>query len=167
MALTLLLTEQGIPCIYYGTEQRFSGGNDPANREDLWRSGYDTTGETFQWIKRLIEVRKSSAALRRGEQRVVWASNRVADEPDAGIFAFEREIVDESYALIVINTHKSKSGGPIYEGQPMKVARPEGTELVDVLSKDRKTYTVGPNGTFAIELGAQSAAVLVPSNEAN
>src|SRR5205807_1234563 len=34
-ALVFLMTEDGIPCIYYGTEQGFSGGNDPANREDL------------------------------------------------------------------------------------------------------------------------------------
>ncbi|HEV3190692.1 MAG TPA: alpha-amylase family glycosyl hydrolase, partial [Polyangiaceae bacterium] len=30
-ALTLLYTEDGIPNLYYGTEQEFSGGNDPAN----------------------------------------------------------------------------------------------------------------------------------------
>ena len=28
-ALAFLFTEDGIPCIYYGTEQEFSGGNDP------------------------------------------------------------------------------------------------------------------------------------------
>ena len=28
-ALAFLLTEDGIPCIYYGTEQEFDGGNDP------------------------------------------------------------------------------------------------------------------------------------------
>ncbi|MFU8804676.1 MAG: alpha-amylase family glycosyl hydrolase, partial [Bradymonadaceae bacterium] len=47
-ALIYLLTMDGIPCIYYGTEQDFNGGNDPANRENMWlNNGFDTTGETF------------------------------------------------------------------------------------------------------------------------
>src|SRR5207248_7001718 len=35
-ALTLEMTEEGIPCLYYGTEQELAGGNDPSNREVLW-----------------------------------------------------------------------------------------------------------------------------------
>ncbi len=46
-ALAFLLTEDGIPCIYYGTEQEFNGGNDPTNRERLWDSGFRTDGGTF------------------------------------------------------------------------------------------------------------------------
>ena len=34
-AFTFIFTEQGIPCVYYGDEQDFHGGNDPANREDF------------------------------------------------------------------------------------------------------------------------------------
>ncbi len=37
LGLTYLLTVDGIPCLYYGVEQEFAGGNDPANRETLWR----------------------------------------------------------------------------------------------------------------------------------
>ncbi|MBK8170669.1 MAG: alpha-amylase [Sandaracinaceae bacterium] len=65
-ALAYLLTEDGIPCIYYGTEQDFSGGNDPANREDLWGADYRTDGETFAWIARLTRIRREYTALRRG-----------------------------------------------------------------------------------------------------
>ena len=39
-AFTFIFTEQGIPCVYYGDEQNFKGGNDPANREDFWPTGY-------------------------------------------------------------------------------------------------------------------------------
>lgn len=34
----LALTSVGIPIVYYGTEQYFTGGNDPNNREVLWRN---------------------------------------------------------------------------------------------------------------------------------
>jgi alpha-amylase len=40
LALLFQFTEQGIPCVYYGTEQGFAGGNDPGNREDLWSTNY-------------------------------------------------------------------------------------------------------------------------------
>jgi alpha-amylase len=36
LALGYLFTSEGIPCLYYGVEQEFEGGNDPANRETLW-----------------------------------------------------------------------------------------------------------------------------------
>jgi alpha-amylase len=35
-ALTFALFAQGIPIVYYGSEQGFNGGNDPFNREALW-----------------------------------------------------------------------------------------------------------------------------------
>ena len=31
-----MLTQDGIPCVYYGTEQDFHGGNDPENRERMF-----------------------------------------------------------------------------------------------------------------------------------
>lgn len=101
--LAFLLTTDGIPCIYYGTEQDFDGGVDPDNREDLWNSGYDTTGETFKWIKKLIELRKSHIALRRGELRIRWTTSHTGNETDAGIMAFER-VARNEVLLVVINT---------------------------------------------------------------
>lgn len=44
-ALTFLFMADGIPIVYYGMEQGFTGGSDPANREALWPSGYaNSTG---------------------------------------------------------------------------------------------------------------------------
>ena len=103
-ALTYLFTEQGLPCLYYGTEQRFHGGNDPNNREPLWWSGYATTGSTFQYVAQLIRIRKTYPALRRGRFELTWTTDHIADEADAGIVAFERKTDDGDYALVVINT---------------------------------------------------------------
>ncbi|MBH25346.1 MAG: alpha-amylase [Myxococcales bacterium] len=36
LAMRYLMTMDGIPSLYYGVEQEFSGGNDPANRENMW-----------------------------------------------------------------------------------------------------------------------------------
>jgi alpha-amylase len=168
-ALLFLFTADGLPCIYYGTEQQFAGGNDPSNREDLWRSGYDTQNETFRWIKRLSTLRRSYRALTHGDTTVTWATDRVADESDAGIFAFERTGGDagESYALVVFNTHKDHPSTPRFEDGLMVVNRPEGAVLVDVLSAGKTAFTVGAGGTLAIDppLGPQSGMLLVPQDQ--
>ena len=50
---------QGIPIIYYGTEQGFSGPADPNNREILWSSGFVTSNPLYSIITTLISYRKS------------------------------------------------------------------------------------------------------------
>ena len=62
-ALAFVILSRGIPIVYYGTEQGYSGGNDPANREDLWRSGYDTGSDLYQAIAKLAGARKTVGGL--------------------------------------------------------------------------------------------------------
>ncbi|KAL8673252.1 MAG: hypothetical protein Q9168_002329 [Polycauliona sp. 1 TL-2023] len=47
----------GIPIIYQGQEQGFSGGEDPANREALWTSGYSTESPLYKLIASVNQVR--------------------------------------------------------------------------------------------------------------
>jgi glycosidase len=164
-ALSFLLTEQGIPCIYYGTEQEFVGGNDPTNREPLWTSGYDTTNATFKHIQRLIRVRKAYAPLRRGTMDVKWSSDRVATEQDAGIFAFERSLGGKT-VLVVINTSDGKTSetsAALQGGGPMATTFPDGTRLAEVLSDDPAAMaTVGTGGTLTVSVPARGAKIFVP-----
>jgi glycosidase len=60
-ALTFLLTEDGVPCIYYGTEQDFTGGNDPSNRERLWDTGFDTTEVLKETQEKFLPFRREWA----------------------------------------------------------------------------------------------------------
>lgn len=160
-ALTYLLTEQGIPCIYNGTEQEFSGGNDPANREPLWLSKFDTTGDTFRHIRKLIEIRKDREALRRGDVKFVWSSNRKGSEPDAGMLAFERS-TDKDYALVVINVNPRQTSSTGFAGTDMVVSAPAGTQLSDLLGTV-KPLTVGAGGTVKVSLPPYGSAILVKS----
>ncbi len=41
VALVFLYTARGIPCLYYGTEQAFNGGNDPYDREDMFAGQFE------------------------------------------------------------------------------------------------------------------------------
>ncbi len=162
-AMAFIFTAQGIPCIYYGDELEFKGGNDPANREDLWPTGFPTDGETFQFVKKLADIRAGSAALRKGAFKVVWSTDRVDDEEDAGIFAFERAGGDagDDYALVVFNSNKDHESAPSFEGANMASAMPQGTVLVDALGGG--SFTVGAGGELAVDpLPPQSVMILIP-----
>jgi glycosidase len=165
-ALTLLMTEQGIPCLYYGTEQEFAGGNDPSNREVLWQTGFATSGDTFRHFAKLARLRKAYDALRVGDTKVRWSSTHVGTEEDAGVFAFERTGGDagDKYALVVLNTNDFKTSSTSAGTSVMKIGRTGGT-LVDVLDPALATYPVGADGSLKLSPAAQAAMVLVPQEQ--
>ncbi|MCB9611017.1 MAG: alpha-glucosidase C-terminal domain-containing protein [Sandaracinus sp.] len=159
-AISYLMTQQGIPCLYYGTEQDFAGGNDPANREPLWWSGYARDGETFRWTSRLTHWRRTYPALRRGDFNLRWTTTRTGDEIDAGILAFDREY-EGQYALVVINAqgnHASETRAP--EGTAMTVGAAAGTVLVDVVTGDR--FTVAADQTLVVAVDPYATRLLIP-----
>ena len=58
-AITFALTARGIPFFYYGDEQGFSGGNDPANRESLWNA-MDTESDLYKYVATVNGARKAA-----------------------------------------------------------------------------------------------------------
>lgn len=171
VALALLLTMDGIPCLYYGTEQDFAGGNDPANREDMWDSGFATDGDTFRWIRQLIALRRDHEPLRRGDMNVVWSSTATGNAQDAGILAFERTVpatggTPARTALVVLNlgaTNRAQTSADQSGGGDMVTSFPEGTKLVNLLDEPDPTddVTVGTGGTVRLRLEPRTAKVFV------
>lgn len=186
-ALGLMLTEDGLPCIYYGTEQEFQGGNDPANRERLFQtvlgnaylfaansqrevlqgSGFQTNIESFQWLKKLIKVRKAYAPLRRGDLRVTWSTNNTGSENDAGILAFTRTAADGKAVLVVTNVSPTKQSSTASGASKMVVPFDVGVKLVDVLGDAYNTgldtsFTVQPGKVVEVTMGSRGTRVLVP-----
>jgi alpha-amylase len=164
-ALTFLFAEEGIPCLYYGTELDFYGGNDPAKREVLWKTGFPTQGETFRHIATLARLRKSYEALRLGDTVVRYASNVTMGSADAGLFAFERTGGDagDAYALVVINTSNGQESAPPAPGMLVGIA--PGTPLADVLDPSHPHFVVTGDGTLSVGVPAQSTRILVPADQ--
>ena len=79
-ALTFALFSQGIPIVYYGSEQGFNGGNDPANREPLWPS-MNTESPLYKFMTQLVSIRKQNA---------VWNSPHIERWCDDSFYAFTR-----------------------------------------------------------------------------
>jgi cyclomaltodextrin glucanotransferase len=96
LAVDLIMTSRGIPCIYYGTEQYLhndtEGGNDPYNRPmmDKW----DTSSPIVQDMKKLSELRRRNAAVRFGRQTVKYL------RPD--VYAYTRSYRD-SRVFVILN----------------------------------------------------------------
>lgn len=50
-ALLWSMMAEGISIVYYGTENLFSGGNDPYCREAMWPSGYNPNSDMSTFLK--------------------------------------------------------------------------------------------------------------------
>lgn len=79
-ATVFSLTTRGIPFVYYGTEQYYGGGNDPANRESLWND-MNTSSDLYQIIAKVNAQRKKSR---------IWANEWVERYHDSQFYAFSR-----------------------------------------------------------------------------
>lgn len=115
LGLACLFTLQGIPCVYYGTEQGLTGHktkghmDDSHVREALWgkRGGFDENAPLYQTIAALAALRCDLPALRSGGQyfRPLSADGHTFDlsRLPAGVLAYSR-LLDDSEILIVANT---------------------------------------------------------------
>jgi alpha-amylase len=59
-AIAFTVLADGIPIIYEGQEQGYTGGADPANREAVWLSGYSTTSTLYTFIAGVNQIRNQA-----------------------------------------------------------------------------------------------------------
>lgn len=120
LALALLFTLQGIPCVYYGTEQGLAGTVKPdgtpdlnaneSTREALWGKGpvaFDRTHPRYQTIKALAALRANEPTLSYGRLYFREVSGNGTDFGQSsgagGIVAFSR-ILSDREVVVVANT---------------------------------------------------------------
>jgi alpha-amylase len=99
-ALAFVILARGIPIVYYGTEQGYAGGNDPANREDLWRSKFDTNSDLYQTISRLSKARSAVGGLAANDQKYLMSKDSA--------LAWSR--ADGDLIVLTLNRGKGYSG---------------------------------------------------------
>ncbi|MFN8482952.1 MAG: alpha-amylase family glycosyl hydrolase [Anaerolineae bacterium] len=150
LALTLLFSLQGIPCVYYGTEQGLhaSGDSLEAVREALWGKpeAFDRDNPFYQTIQRLSHTRDSQPALRYGRQyfRATSADDVhfTISQGGGGAVAFSR-ILNDREVVVVAN--------------PSTTARFGGAVIVDAsLNRDGTVYTTVFSNRAGREGGAQA-----------
>jgi glycosidase len=125
LAHALMLFTRGIPVIYYGDEQGFTGkGGDSAARADMFGSkvpdylhekrigggdpsvaAFNEEHPLYRAIQEMIQVREQNPALERGIQTVRYA------DTEPGIFAVSRADRDRRQELLALfnNSEKTKT----------------------------------------------------------
>ncbi|HKM56114.1 MAG TPA: glycoside hydrolase family 13 protein [Isosphaeraceae bacterium] len=99
LATTFQMTYPGAPSIYYGDEIGMQGGHDPFNRGAFpWHRPETWNTELLHEFQRLIALRRSSPALRRGKFQIVHAAGE--------LLVHARQLGDET-VLVAFNTAKS------------------------------------------------------------
>lgn len=143
LALVILLTSRGVPCLYYGCEQYLhndeNGGDDPFNRPMMER--WEQTPAT-KLIARLAAERKHNRAIQFGGQHPVWV--------DADSYIYLRRYGD-ARCLVMCNK------GPDREIEVENVDFPDGTHECLIT----RTSVSISHGRFLQKLPANSALVLV------
>jgi cyclomaltodextrin glucanotransferase len=144
VAITLIMTSRGIPCIYYGTEQYLhddtDGGNDPYNRPmmEIW----DTDSEVYRYIRLLSGLRRLNPAVSMGSQ---WQKYITPD-----VYAYVRRYRD-SLCFVLLN-----------RGEAVTIPELE-TELPDgehTCVMTRNKYEVKDSKIYDLELEERGVIVL-------
>lgn len=115
LGIGALFTIQGIPCLYYGTEQGLNGrGNNlEAVREALWgmwdkQNKFDQKHDFYKAIQEISGIRAQEPALRYGRQYFRDVSQNKYDfnisAVKGGVLTYSR-ILDDREILIAINTN--------------------------------------------------------------
>ena len=125
LGLACLFSLQGIPCLYYGTEQGLhgSGSTPEAVREALWGkqpSPFDRSSAFYQAIKAMANVRGSQPALRYGRQyfrplsgdSVTFGISQTAP----GILAYSRLLSNIEVVIVANTTEESGTFSIIVDG---------------------------------------------------
>jgi glycosidase len=151
LALVLIFTLQGIPSVYYGTEQALSGTVDGAGnpdlsanestREALWGkpNAFDTSPPAFTEIRQLSDLRDSEPALRYGRLYFREVSGGGDDFGhsfgEGGVVAFSRVLVDRE-VLVVANTGAQPFTGSVIVDRDLNATPRQMT----IAHSNRKTH---------------------------
>lgn len=191
LGLALLFTLQGVPSLYYGTEQLLQGTVDANGRpelntnesvrEALWGKpdAFSTATPLFREIRRLAQLRLSEPALRYGRQYFREVSGNGNDfghsQGSGGIVAFSRVLGDRE-VLVAANTGEHAFTGMILldrdlnaDGTAMTVAYSNGgaTGTAAVHAVDARIHrdglvTTGRIAAVSVTLAAREVQVLAP-----
>ena len=151
LAIGYLLTSQGVPCLYYGSEQGFDGGGDSDRyvRECMFGGGwgaFESTGHhvfdpnrpTYQSIAKISAIREREPALRYGRQYFREISGDRVDfgHPLDGrcTLAYSR-ILDSTEILVALNLDTNSRNDFVTVDANLSLA---GEKLVNLLAPEQQ-----------------------------
>ncbi|CAK7228807.1 hypothetical protein SBRCBS47491_007032 [Sporothrix bragantina] len=149
-ALAFTFLADGIPIVYAGQEQHYSGGNDPANREATWLSDYSVTAPLYEFIAstnaiRALLVKQSSTWVTTVNKPFYQDSTTIAMNKGGAISVLSNlGASGSSYTLTLSGTGYA-----------------QGTSLIELYTCT--SVTVGSSGV-AVSMAGGLPRVLVPAS---
>lgn len=143
LAICLIMTTRGIPCIYYGTEQYLrddtDGGNDPYNRPMM--ENWDTDSPIYRAVRLLSGLRRLNPAISMGSH---WQKYLTAD-----VYCYVRRYRD-SVVFVAMNRGNSVTI------KAVDTELPDG-EHTEVLS--RRKFEVKDGMLYNVEFGSREVMI--------
>lgn len=143
-AIAFTVLNDGIPIIYYGQEQGFSGKVDPYNREPLWTSGYNTKSILYTFVGSLNAARKlaiSKDAKYASSKSTVWYQ-------DSQTFVTRKGASGNALISLFTNRGTGSSGSITLAAAKTGIAA--NTKYTDLLNCD--TFTSDASGNLVIKI---------------
>ncbi|KAJ5243613.1 hypothetical protein N7489_003709 [Penicillium chrysogenum] len=153
--ISFLFLSDGIPIVYAGQEQHYSGGHDPANREAIWLSGYPTTAELYQHIATTNKIRKAAVAA---DSSYITSKN-VPFYQDSHTLAMKKGSGSSPVITVLSNAGSSGSSYTLYLGGS---GYSSGTKLMEMHTCT--SITVDSSGKIAVAMVSGLPRVLIPAS---
>jgi glycosidase len=185
LAVALLFGIQGIPCLYYGTEQGLHGrgDSDKSVREALWgkADAFNNSHPFYQSIQALSAIRSANPTLRYGRQyfRPISGDGRNFGISTfaPGVLAFSR-ILNNAEVLLVANasTQAAFTGHVIIDqflhadGEIFSILNKPGafadapaeTQSGIAINEADGSFTTGPARTIRVKVEPMGVQILTP-----
>ena len=160
----LMYFNRGIPVVYYGDEQGFTGdGNDQGSRQDMMPSkvasyndddllatekttaddNFDKNHIFYQSFAKYADIYYANDALRYGEQKIIYS------QATPGTFAFTRSL-DKEELLIVANTSTASVSQTLDINKDLSLVYQSNKKGHKVLKQDKLANVTLPALSFAI-----------------
>ncbi|CAD0045401.1 unnamed protein product [Aureobasidium pullulans] len=143
----------GIPIIYEGQEQHFSGAQDPYNREAVWLSGYNTDAPLYTFTASANQIRNHALYV---DGDWLTYQNWVIYSDSANV-AMRKGY--DGYQTVTVLTNKGASSSN-YTLSVTNTGYVNGTEVVDVLSCE--ALTAGQSGTLTVPMSQGLPKIYYP-----